>query len=66
MKAFVVALALACAPASRGFDWSAYDDRQTACRLYDRMLAQCSQRGPGCDQSLLHDLQRRCSPPDRK
>ena len=30
-------------PPTKPFDWHGYDERQTACKLYDQMLWQCTQ-----------------------
>jgi len=47
------------------WSWESYDDRKTACWLYDRLLKECASGEGSCDQTLLHQFQKRCGEPDR-
>jgi hypothetical protein len=48
-------------PPTKPFDWYGYDERQTACKLYDQELLECSQNSINCNQTMIDRLRRRCS-----
>ena len=47
-------------PPTKTFDWEKYDERQTACKLYDQALLECTQNN-ACNQTIIDQLRRRCS-----
>ena len=57
---FGISVVQAQAPPSKPFDWHGYDERQTACKLLDQILWECTQNG-NCNQTIIDQLRRQCS-----